>query len=75
MVQIDQATYLMYKRMAEKVRDGKVHGLNIWRRDYVEYYEGEAEQIYRESLNAIHEEFNKTMDNLQLMLLGIYEPV
>ncbi len=72
---INQKDYVYYKGLAQKVYSQKVRALKKWYDSYEEYYEGERELLYRQYMTAIHEEFNKTMDNLQLMLLGIYEKV
>lgn len=70
---ISQKDYLFYKGLAQKVYSQKVRALKRWYDTYEEYYTGERELLYRQYLSEVHEEFNRTMDNLQLMLLGIYE--
>lgn len=71
---LSQKDYIYYKGLAEKVYSQKVRALKKWYDSYEEYYDGERELLYRQYLTAVHEEFNKTMDGLQLMLMGIYEP-
>lgn len=72
---INQKDYIYYKTLAQKVYSQKVHSLKRWYDTYEEYYTGEREMLYKQYLTAIHKEFNETMDKLQLMLMGIYEPV
>lgn len=72
---INQKDYQYYKSLAQKVYSQKVRALKRWYDTYEEYYTGERELLYKQYLTAIHKEFNDTMDNLQLMLLGIYEKV
>ena len=68
---ISQKEYYEYKGLADKVLSQKTRALKHWYNKYVEYYTGERELLYRQYMTEIHTEYNRTIDTLQQMLLGI----
>lgn len=72
--QITWQEYLEYKALAEKVLSKDMRSANHFKATYVPYYEGETEVLYRQYVNEAHNKFNHTMDCLQELLLGVYQP-
>lgn len=68
---ISQKEYYEYKGLADKVLSQKTRALKRWYDKYIEYYTGEREILYRQYMTEIHDSYNKTIDALQQMLLGI----
>lgn len=72
--QITWQEYLELKAIAEKVLSKDMRSANHFKATYVPYYEGETEMLYRQFVNEAHRKFNDTMDCLQELLLGVYDP-
>lgn len=70
---ISQKEYYELKGLADKVMSQKTRALKRWYEKYEEYYTGERDLLYRQYMTEIHDEYNRTLDGLQQMLLGIYE--